>query len=90
MTLFNNVTHANVYMQALQLNPTNIPEMEVFVGGSQKGTLLPEVQREVEFWDKWVEGGQEQRIKMTDYAVKYPNGYIHVVTSQVFHKLYKV
>lgn len=83
------ITHKHNWLQALQLTPENIEEMEAFVNGDQKGTKLDRKDREVEFWDNFAYGGQEQRIRMTDWAVKYPNGYIHVVTADTFTVLYK-
>ena len=88
--IYNNVQHRHVYLQALQLIPTNIGEMETFVNGSVKGTKLPEKDREVEFWDNFAYGGSEVRIRMTDWAVKYPNGFIHVVTADTFQVLYTI
>lgn len=83
------VTHRHTWLQGLQLTPENIEEMEAFVNGDQKGTKLPPQEREVEFWDNFAYGGSEVRIRMTNWAVKYPNGFIHVVTNDTFQVLYK-
>jgi hypothetical protein len=66
-----------------QLGPDNITLLEVWTGGSIKGTALPVEQRSIDIWTR----GREIRANMGDYIVREAAGF-YIFTSEEFERTF--